>query len=51
MQNASSMAQVRGQIEQEVLGELADHPTVGLIKRLEDERAHYKDQLAEVGWW
>ena len=47
-QNAGSIAQVRAQIEQEVLGELSDHPTVGFIKRLEDERAHYKEQLAEV---
>jgi hypothetical protein len=48
-QNGSSLQQVRAQIEGEVLGELADHPTIDFIKRIEDERSHYKTLLAEVG--
>jgi len=34
-------------LEEQVLNDLADHPTVEYIKRLEDERDYYKQQLAE----
>mmetsp|Transcript_611 Transcript_611/g.1410 ORF Transcript_611/g.1410 Transcript_611/m.1410 type:complete len:905 (-) Transcript_611:222-2936(-) len=37
----------RAKIEQEVLADLADHPTVEYIKRIEDERTYYKELLHE----
>mmetsp|Transcript_16263 Transcript_16263/g.38244 ORF Transcript_16263/g.38244 Transcript_16263/m.38244 type:complete len:893 (+) Transcript_16263:50-2728(+) len=37
----------RLRLEEEILNDLADHPTVEYIKQLEDERAYYKEQLAE----
>lgn len=43
----SKAGEERTKIEQEVLNDLADHPTVEYIKRIEDERAYYKDQLSE----
>jgi len=43
----SRVGEERARIEQEVLNDLADHPTVEYIKRIEDERAYYKEQLAE----
>lgn len=47
MTATSRVGEERAKIEQEVLNDLADHPTVEYIKRIEDERAYYKDQLAE----
>lgn len=44
---SSASIEERAKIEQEVLNDLADHPTVEYIKRIEDERAYYKEQLAE----
>ena len=44
---ADSLAEVRAQVEQQVLSDLADHPTVEYIKRIEDERTYYKEQLHE----
>jgi len=43
----SKSGEERHKIEQDVLNDLADHPTVEYIKRIEDERAYYKDQLSE----
>jgi len=39
---AEQGAEARARIEQEVLADLADHPTVEYIKRIEDERTYYK---------
>jgi len=44
---AASVAEVRSSVEQQVLSDLADHPTVAYIKRIEDERTYYKEQLHE----
>jgi len=44
---ADSLADVRASVEQQVLSDLADHPTVEYIKRIEDERTYYKEQLHE----
>eukprot|EP00802_Teleaulax_amphioxeia_P003314 Tamp_03317.p1 GENE.Tamp_03317~~Tamp_03317.p1 ORF type:complete len:600 (+),score=234.07 Tamp_03317:1581-3380(+) len=46
-QAAENMVDVRAQVEQQVLADLADHPTVEYIKRIEDERTYYKEQLHE----
>jgi hypothetical protein len=40
-------AQVRATVEEQVLSDLSDHPTVEYIKRIEDERTYYKEQLHE----
>jgi hypothetical protein len=46
-QIAANTADMRAQVEQQVLADLADHPTVEYIKRIEDERTYYKEQLHE----
>eukprot|EP00949_MAST-11_sp_MAST-11-sp1_P004004 g4004.t1 len=38
---------LRRRVEEQVLNDLADHPTVEYIKAVEDEREHYKSLLAE----
>mmetsp|Transcript_76203 Transcript_76203/g.204611 ORF Transcript_76203/g.204611 Transcript_76203/m.204611 type:complete len:304 (-) Transcript_76203:311-1222(-) len=45
--NASSIGRVRAELEREILAELSGQPAVELLRRTEDERTHYKEQLAE----
>ena len=44
---ADNQAEARAAIEHQVLADLADHPTIEYIKRIEDERTYYKEQLHE----
>ncbi|EKX41707.1 hypothetical protein GUITHDRAFT_153719 [Guillardia theta CCMP2712] len=45
--SAQTADELRAQIEQQVLSDLADHPTVEYIKQIEDERNYYREQLQE----
>uniref|UniRef100_A0A7S0ECQ6 Kinesin motor domain-containing protein n=1 Tax=Hanusia phi TaxID=3032 RepID=A0A7S0ECQ6_9CRYP len=45
--SAQTVDEIRAQVEQQVLSDLADHPTVEYIKQIEDERNYYREQLQE----